>query len=281
MARRDGDRCRTEVAENFRGLRPSPIALLFGRSIRRPERRSCAPTPGPHLLLVGRPLTVNDVAEETRAPKWHRRPDERRGEILDGAVVAFGKKGYRRATLADVAEGAGVCAGTVSHYFGSKAKLFEDVIAERLMPYVETEEASLATHTGPMREILDQLLRRLWDRAWEPGILDLMRVVKVESAEFPQSGRLLCRQLGERWRRIFGDILRAGMQNGEFRPMDVDVAARTISYALVGVAEKVSAFRAFDARMPEREAMWPAVQEMVERFVLVDPSRAAKQGERE
>ena len=70
-----------------------------------------------------------------------------------------------------------------------------------------------------------------------------MRVVKVESAEFPESGRLLCRQLGERWRRIFGEILSAGMEAGEFRRMDVDVAARTISFALVGVAEKVSAFR--------------------------------------
>ena len=97
-----------------------------------------------------------------------------------------------------------------------------------------------------MRDLLEQLLRRLWDRAWEPGILDLMRVVKVESAEFPESGRLLCQQLGERWRRIFGEILAAGMKNGEFRPMDVDVAARAISYALVGVAEKVSAFRSYD-----------------------------------
>jgi AcrR family transcriptional regulator len=226
-------------------------------------------------------LTVNNVEAEARAPKWQRRPDERRGEILDGALLVFGEKGYRRATLADVADRAGVCAGTVSHYFGSKARLFEDVIAERLMPYVEADEASLATHSGPMRKILDQLLRRLWDRAWEPGILDLMRVVHVESAEFPQSGRLLCQQLGERWRSMFGEILRAGMKNGEFRRMDVDVAARTMSYALVGVAEKVSAFRAFDARMPEREVMWPAVREMVERFVLVDMCADIRQGEPE
>jgi hypothetical protein len=132
-----------------------------------------------------------------------------------------------------------------------------------------------------MRELLGQLLRRLWDRAWEPGILDLMRVVKVESAEFPDSGRLLCQQLGERWRGIFVRILGAGMKGGEFRPMDMDVAARTISYALVGVAEKVSAFRAYDARMPEREAMWQAVREMVERFVLVNAPQATRQGESE
>ena len=215
-------------------------------------------------------MTVNELEEVERSPKWQRRPDERRGEILDAAVLAFGRYGYKRATLAHVAEHAGVCPGTVSHYFGSKARLFEEMIGERLMPFVEIEEASLATHRGPMRDLLEQFLRRLWELAWKPGMLELMRVVKVESAEFPESGRLLCQQLGERWRRIFSVTLSAGMKAGEFRQMDVDVAARTISYALIGVAEKVSAFRTYDPGMPEREAMWQAVREMVDRFVMVE-----------
>ena len=226
-------------------------------------------------------MTVNKLKQDEHTPRWQRRPDTRRAEILDGAVLAFGKKGYVRATLADVAEQAGVSPGTISHYFGSKANLFEQVIAERLMPWVEAEEASLAGHRGPMLPLLGQFLRRLWDRSWEPGFLELMRVVKVESAEFPESGRLLCQQLSERWRRLFGEILSAGMAGGEFRRMEVDVAARAISYAIVGVAEKVSAFRTFDARMPEREAMWTAVREMVERFVLVDERGATRQGEPE
>jgi AcrR family transcriptional regulator len=221
---------------------------------------------------------VNSL-DTQRPPKWQRRPEERRGEILDGAVRAFGRYGYKRATLAHVAEHAGVCAGTVSHYFGCKAKLFEEVIAERFVPFVEEEEANLATHEGPMRELLGRLLRRLWERAWEPGVLELMSVVKVESAEFPESGRLLCQQLGERWRRLYGAILTAGMRHGEFRQMDVDVAARAISYALLGVAEKVSAFRSYDPQMPEREAMWQAVREMADRFVLAELPSDTRQGE--
>jgi AcrR family transcriptional regulator len=222
---------------------------------------------------------VEELKEVERAPKWHRRPDERRAEILDSAVLVFGRNGYKRTTLAQVAERAGVCAGTVCHYFGCKATLFEEVIAERLMPFAELEEASQAQHRQPARDLLLQLLRQYWDRAWEPGILDLVRVVKVESAEFPESGRLLCRQLGERWRRLYGRILNAGMRSGEFRPMDVDVAARTISYAVLGIAEKVSAFQSYDPQMPERETMWQAVLDMVDRFVLVKLPRAMKQGD--
>ncbi len=211
-----------------------------------------------------------------QGPRWQRRPDVRRAEILDAAVLAFGQNGYKRTTLADVAERAGVSPGTVSHYFGSKAALFEEVIAERLMPSIEIEEASLAHHRGPLWNLLEQLLRRFWERAWQPGTLDLLQVVKVESSEFPESGRLLCRQLGDRWRKLYAAILLAGMKTGEFRPMDVKVTARTISYAVLGVADKVSSFGPYDATMPERDAMWQAVREMVSRFVLARPAKAGK-----
>jgi membrane fusion protein (multidrug efflux system) len=221
-------------------------------------------------------LTHPELEQLQRSPRWHRRPDERRSEILDSAVLAFGRNGYMRTTLAHVAEHAGVSAGTVSHYFGCKATLFEEMIAERLISFLENEEAILASHRGEIRELLHQLLRRLWERAWEPGFLELMRVVKVESGEFPESGRLLCQQLGERWRRLYGTILVAGMKSGEFRELDVDVAARTISYALFGIAEKVSAFSSYDPRMPDREAMWQGLLEMVDRFVSAQQPQAAK-----
>jgi AcrR family transcriptional regulator len=201
----------------------------------------------------------------------------RRSEILDSAVLAFGHNGYKRTTLADVAARARVSAGTVCHYFGSKAQLFEEVITERLMPSIEIEELSLARHHGPAWDLLDQLLRGFWERAWQPGTLDLLQVVKVESSEFPESGRLLCRQLGDRWRKLYGSILLAGIRTGEFRRMDAKVTARTISYAVLGVAEKVSTFGAYDATMPEREVMWRAVREMVRRFVLAKPGKAVNQ----
>ena len=116
-------------------LRSRQTDLLFGPSnsnvgvlVRLPARKVSSSD-------GGKQLTVNKIEPDTKSPRWQRRPDTRRAEILDGAVLAFGQNGYKRATLADVAEYAGVSAGTVSHYFGSKARLFEEVIAERLMPY--------------------------------------------------------------------------------------------------------------------------------------------------
>jgi AcrR family transcriptional regulator len=120
--------------------------------------------------------------DRDRSPKWQRRPEQRRREILDSALWVFGRFGYQRATLADVAERAGVSPGTVSHYFGSKGELFQEVIAQHFMGFVVQEEALLASSAGPVRPLLHQLLRRLWDHAWTPGILELMQVVQVEAA---------------------------------------------------------------------------------------------------
>lgn len=206
-----------------------------------------------------------------RNPKWQRRPEERRGEIIEAAVATFGQLGYERATLADVAERAGVSPGTVSHYFGSKSDLFEAVIADRFVDFVASEEALLAAETGSARQLLAQLMRRLWDHTWAPGTIALMQAVQVDMAAFPGSGQLLCKQLSDRWRRLFGVILDRGIRSGEFRPLDVDASARVIGYALIGVAQKAATFARFDAAMPARERLWTAVLEMVERFVL-DPT---------
>jgi len=206
-----------------------------------------------------------------RPRRWERRPGERRSEIVTAAVGVFGQAGFRRATLGEIAERAGVCSGTVSHYFGSKAELFEAVIAERFVHFVANEEALLAAHRGPARALLGELLRRLWSHAWTPGTLELVHVMQVEAFEFEESGRLLFRQLSERWRRLVGSILAKGIRAGEFRPLEVDLAARTISYAVMGVAQRVSAVARFDRTLPDREIMWQSLLGMVERFVLVDP----------
>lgn len=47
----------------------------------------------------------------------------RRQQILDAAASVFAAKGYHRASVRDVAQGAGVADGTIYNYFGGKADL--------------------------------------------------------------------------------------------------------------------------------------------------------------
>lgn len=52
-----------------------------------------------------------------------------RAAILDSARQAFARSGYDGAGVREIAEGAGVTAMLVNRYFGSKEKLFAEVLA--------------------------------------------------------------------------------------------------------------------------------------------------------
>src|ERR1041385_9554542 len=77
----------------------------------------------------------------------------RRDEILAAALAVFSELGFGRATLNDVAEGAGVTKGALYHYFESKEQLFIALLRERLMPHIEAGEEGPAPPTRPPRRL--------------------------------------------------------------------------------------------------------------------------------
>src|ERR1700741_228726 len=73
--------------------------------------------------------------------------------ILDAATQVFFSAGYDRTTIRAVASAAGVDAGLVMHYFGSKQELYRRVIDAAPVPEVsgtptEATEQILAGLTG-------------------------------------------------------------------------------------------------------------------------------------
>lgn len=75
------------------------------------------------------------VREDSRAGADDRtrqpRGDQRRQQILDAAVELFSAQGYRGTGVAALAERVGMTATGLLYYFGSKARLLEEVVAER------------------------------------------------------------------------------------------------------------------------------------------------------
>ena len=72
-------------------------------------------------------------------PRPNLRTEQRRrteARILDAATQAFFSVGYDRTTIRAVASAAGVDAGLVMHYFGSKQELYRRVIDAAPVPEV-------------------------------------------------------------------------------------------------------------------------------------------------
>jgi AcrR family transcriptional regulator len=95
-------------------------------------------------------------------PRPGSRAEQRRrteARILDAATQVFFSTGYDRATIRAVASAAGVDAGLVMHYFGSKQELYRRVIDAAPVPEV----------SGTPEEAAEQILAGLASRlASEP-----------------------------------------------------------------------------------------------------------------
>src|ERR1700689_2701720 len=90
-------------------------------------------------------------------PRPGSRADQRgrtEARILDAATQVFFSAGYDRATIRAVASAAGVDAGLVMHYFGSKQELFRRGIDAAPIPEV----------SGAPEQATEQILAPLADR---------------------------------------------------------------------------------------------------------------------
>ena len=118
-------------------------------------------------------------------PRPGSRAEQRRrteARILDAATEVFFSTGYDRATIRAVASAAGVDAGLVMHYFGSKQELYRRVIDAAPVPEV----------SGTPEEAAEQVLAALASRlANEPvASLALLRsmLTNPEAASAASAG---------------------------------------------------------------------------------------------
>jgi len=210
---------------------------------------------------------MDSNSSRSPCPRWQRRPAERPREILEAAWLEFAESGFGGATLSEVARRAGVSVATVAHYFGTKAELFEAVVAEQALADVAGDEQLLASRPASYRELLHALLTRMWTRLQAPGKPDLVLVVLGEMSAFPQSAQLLFRQLFERSRRTLVAVLAAGPAAGEFDVPDAEGTAHVLAATLLGATLNLHFIGPCCTDGPSSERVLPALLAATDRIV--------------
>jgi AcrR family transcriptional regulator len=149
-------------------------------------------------------------------PRPTSRAEQRRrteARILDAATRAFFSAGYDRTTIRAVASAAGVDAGLVMHYFGTKQELYRRVIEAAPVPEV----------SGTPEEAAEQILAGLASRlASEPAAsLALLRsmLTNPEAASAASAGIA-------RYQAQLAQVIPAG---------DADLRAAVISAITLGI----------------------------------------------
>jgi AcrR family transcriptional regulator len=178
------------------------------------------------------------MAEESakNPPRWSRRPEARRDEILAAAALVFSEMGFVRAALSDVAKRAGVSAGTVHHYFGSKEALFEELVRSKVEALHQIE-ALMSEHHGSATETLKAVLQSFAHLTGDRPAACLGAVIRSEATSLPGAARIMMDQVGGRFGQLLRSLIESGVRSGEFRATDPEAVSQLLVPSLMGVIQ--------------------------------------------
>ena len=158
-------------------------------------------------------------------PRTKKDFENRRQQILDGALTAFAEKGFEKTTNKDIAVAAGIKSpGLIYHYFQDKWDLFHQILAERV-PVVHLLNQQEQLMDQPPREALTLIATTLLERMSNPQLIALMRLVMGEALRRPQIAEMVYRVIQGRMIHLVESYIQHQISLGNLRPTDTRAAA--------------------------------------------------------
>ncbi len=147
--------------------------------------------------------------------------EERRQRILEAARACFGDRGFAGATVETIAARAGVSNGLLYQFFRGKEHLFEVVIDG-----IQRDWQRAMVAGGPDAKTRADALEAMFRQSVAfAASHPLLPALLTGDAALPRARhRAVGRRRVEAHRRYVADLLRAGIEAGEFRS-DLDVEA--------------------------------------------------------
>ncbi|MGW1186063.1 TetR/AcrR family transcriptional regulator [Streptomyces drozdowiczii] len=166
-------------------------------------------------------------------PRTPRSPEaqQRQRDILHIAMDTFAARGYNNASLAEIADRAGLTQAGVLHYFRSKALLLTSVL--------ELRDQSDIEQLGPDRPHGLAFLRHLVDTATRnaerEGIVRLYAVLSAESVTDDHPAQEYFRDRYDGLRTFVADALREVCDLPDEEPQKVENAANAVIAVMDGL----------------------------------------------
>jgi TetR/AcrR family transcriptional regulator, cholesterol catabolism regulator len=177
---------------------------------------------------------MNVVALSTRRHASQRR---RAPQIIEAAARVFAERGFHGATTQDIADVLGIKQASLYYYFSSKEAALELVCLRGVEGFFEAAKSIAARPESARKRmalLINSHLSPLVDRA------DFVKVFLNERQHLPTESR---RRIG-RWsrglERIFEEVIKEGIANGEFRAA---LDPRTATLAILGMCNAVSSWQ--------------------------------------
>jgi AcrR family transcriptional regulator len=197
--------------------------------------------------------------------------EQRRQQIIDGALEVFSAKGFEKATNKDIAEASGVGSpGLIYHYFKDKADLFRQVLEHRI-PALQLFSHSDELMEMPPREVLTTFARAFTQISNNRAATSTLKLLLGESLRRPELAAMMNSIGPHRGFTFLTRYLERQMELGVLRKTDVGAAVRCFVGPLVIYIITREIFPQADTATLEPETMVAATVDMFLRGL--EPSR--------
>jgi len=162
---------------------------------------------------------------------------DRRAQILSTAIELFGKNGYHKTTVSDIAQAANMAQGTVYLYFDSKRSIFSALVDKTLSLFHEIQQYGTSVDDFPtiahLHEQLPKMYRHVLLLLAESRTLVHLMLTEVRGAD-PEIEQKLAVFYHDLVKEIADNVQR-GMEKGLFRS---DCNPTIVAHCLIGMIER-------------------------------------------
>lgn len=151
--------------------------------------------------------------------------------ILTTAKKVFARYGLRKTSLDEIARMARVAKGTIYNYFGSKDRVYLEVLSREADELLKKISLSVSKEISPEAKFAAFFRAKFQYMRQAINILNLDR---EGVGKYLPAAESIRNDFFEREVNIIDSILREGIEKGVFRLNDAFLAAKSIGYALRG-----------------------------------------------
>ncbi|MEI1250730.1 TetR/AcrR family transcriptional regulator [Rhizobium aouanii] len=153
------------------------------------------------------------IEKRPRGRPQIRCDDDTRGLIVEAADTQFHENGYAAASIATIAQEAGVSTKTLYRLFPTKADLFASVVSERISRFLLALDPPMLA-AADLRDGLERMLMAYGMLTLSEDTVTIMRLVIGESDRFPEIATSFYERAILRTNALMEDWLRLQVDRG-------------------------------------------------------------------
>ena len=158
----------------------------------------------------------------------------KKNQILDAALQIFVKKGYSETRMDDIVKASGMSKGAIYHHYSSKKELFLELIdfwEAYCFPNILDKKYINKSASGKLREIVKDIISTFKNKKYVfLAELEIWSLSNHDEAVRNKTKLLYMNLL-----KLFSNIIKNGIENNEFKNINVKIAALSIMTSLQGV----------------------------------------------